>query len=237
MTLKEFYEQLLIIQYYNKPKARAEIGLEATRWQAVKDFINRLQEAFELDNLTGDRLDKIGAIVGVGRIVPFVVEKEFFGFDVNPEAKGFGNKFDPSWIGAPFVSKFATRYTATELDDANYLFLIKARIAFNQVHATMAGDVTTLQDVIGFLFDGGVVIDNKDMTLTLSIPFDIDLEKLRLVINSGLIPSPQGVGYDLIYQSFPNQTFGFTNNPNSLGFAHKFDSTYNGGRFARKVFL
>lgn len=237
MTLKEFYEQLLIIQYYNKPKARAEIGLEATRWQAIKDFIERLKESFVLDNATDDRLDKIGKIVGVNRIVPFVVEKEFFGFSININASGFASKADPSRIGAPFVDRFAPRYTATQLDDANYLFLIKAKIAFNQVHAVMAGDVVTLQDVIGFLFEGGFVVDNKDMTLNLVIPFDVDLEKLRLVSNAGLIPSPQGVGYSIIYQASLGESFGFSNNENSLGFGHKSDSSYNGGKFARKVTL
>lgn len=237
MTLKEFYEQLLILQYFNQPKARAEIGLEAERWQATKDFMVQLQDAFELDNLTGDRLDKIGAIVGVGRIVPFAVTKDFFGFSINIDASGFANKFDPTWIGAPFVNKFATRFTATQLDDVNYLFLIKAKIAFNQVHAVMAGDVTTLQDVIGFLFDGAYVVDNKDMTLTLALPFSIDTDRVRLVFNSGLIPSPQGVGYSLIYQGTAGSTFGFSNNVNSLGFGNKFDSLYNGGVFARKVTL
>jgi hypothetical protein len=237
MTLKEFYEQLLILQYYNQPRARAEIGIEASRWQALKEFLDRFKREFDLDFATGDRLDKIGKLVGVSRFVPFVVEKEFFGFDINPESVGFASKFDPSRRGAPFKDKFGINYTATQLDDADYLFLIRAKIAFNQVHAKMSGDEVTLNDVIAFLFDGGYVIDNKNMTLTLFLPFSVDLRQLRIVLNSGLIPTPQAVGYSLIYQGEVGGTFGFDNNPNSLGFGNKFDSSYNGGKFARKVLL
>jgi len=237
MTLKEFYEQLLILQYYNQPRARAEISTEATRWQAFKDFLDQFKREFELNLATGDRLDKIGKIVGVSRFVPFVVDKIFFGFDINPAAHGFANKSDSSWVGAPFRDKFGINYTDTQLDDVDYLFLIKAKIAFNQVRATMSGDDVTLNDVIAFLFDGGYVIDNKDMTMTLFVPFSIPLRQLRLVVNSGLIPSPQAVGYGLIYQGEIGGTFGFDNNVNSLGFGNKFDSNIIGGKFARKVIL
>jgi hypothetical protein len=57
MTLKEFYEQLLILQYYNQPRARAEIGIEASRWQALKEFLDRFKREFDLDFATGDRLE------------------------------------------------------------------------------------------------------------------------------------------------------------------------------------
>lgn len=235
MTIKEFYEQLLIIQYYNAPRARAEIGLEGSVWQVTKEFIDSLQDKFELDQLSGGRMDMIGRLVGVNRIVPFVIAKRFFGFSDNPDSAGFANKFDPSWIGAPFFDARASAYTLTQLNDSDYLFLIKAKIAFNQVHGVLSGDVTNLQAVIGFLFPGAIVIDNKDMTLTLSLPFDVSLERLRIINNSGLIPSPQGVGYATIFQSIVSGTFGFSNNSNSLGFANKNDPSWIGGIFARKV--
>lgn len=224
MTLTEFYEQLMIIQYYEKPKARAEIGLKAGYHQDLKKFIDDLQLSFDLENASGDRLDKIGKLVGQSRIVPLVVQKRLFGFDINQNALGFSSKFDNSRIGAPFSSKFTPIYTDYELDDFNYTLLIKARIANNVAHAVMVGDSTTisLQDVISKVFgDGTVLVDNKDMTLNLLVPSSFDPERLRLIKNAGLLPSPQGVGYKYFIQGDVFNTFGFESNPNSKSFARK----------------
>lgn len=237
MTLKEFYEQLLILQYYNQPKARGEIGIEAAEWQKIKDFLDTFKKEFSLEFGNGDRLDKIGKIVGVSRFVPFVVDKIFFGFADNLQAVGFADKFISSQAGAPFRDKFGIDYLDTQLDDADYLFLIRAKIAFNQVRATMTGDGVTLNDVIGFLFQGGYVIDNKDMTLKLFVPFSVPLRQIRLVVNAGLVPSPQAVGYELIYQGEIGGTFGFLDNADSIGFGDKFNTSIIGGKFAQKVIL
>jgi hypothetical protein len=234
MTLKEYYEQLLILQYYNQPKARGEIGLEGARLQSIKETIDALQNAFELNQATGDRLDKIGKIVGVSRTDLFGIEKTFFGFVTTSESLGFADKDNPSRMGAPFSDKFGTLYTATQLSDADYLLLIKAKIAFNQVSAKMAGDETTINDVIGFLFNDAIVVDRKDMTLTLRVPAGVSFKQLQIV--KDLLPTPQGVGYAYFYQSAADG-FGFSNNLTSIGFADRFDVTRAGGTLARKVIL
>lgn len=53
-----------------------------------------------------------------------------------------------------------------------------------------------------------LVIDNKDMTLTLNLSASFDIEKFKLIKYFGLIPKPQGVRYTALIISDPND-FGF----------------------------
>lgn len=234
---KRYYQDLLIKQYWEKPSAYAEAGVMADGWSTVYDFLTAIAEGFDLDNATGDRLDIIGRIVGIPRIVPFVLPKVAFGFDGNPNSRGFADKFDASRVSAPFQDKFAPEYTPQQLNDADYLFFIRAKIAVNTVAAFMASDERlSIQDSISTTFNGrAYVVDNQDMTLTLYVAPEVDENKLRLIRQLDLLPKPQGVRYDVIAQAEPGSTFGFGNNPESVGFADKFDSSREGGLLARKV--
>jgi len=61
------YSILLIKQYWEKPRAKAEIELFAGAWSEIFNFASQWDEEFDLDQATGDRLDKIGSIVGISR--------------------------------------------------------------------------------------------------------------------------------------------------------------------------
>ena len=93
MSFESDYVNLLIKQYWEKPKANAEIAFKAGVWRKTFEWIDSFSNEFDLDNATGDRLDIIGRIVGINRIVPFVVAKIAFGFSENPNARGFEDKF------------------------------------------------------------------------------------------------------------------------------------------------
>lgn len=70
MIDQEFIDQyslLLIKQYWEKPKAKAEIELLASFWSELFTFIDSWDDAFDLDLAEGDRLDKIGSLVGIKR--------------------------------------------------------------------------------------------------------------------------------------------------------------------------
>jgi len=59
------------------------------------------------------------------------VPKIAFGFDENPNARGFDDKFSPLTDRAPFQDRFERAYTDLQLDDTAYRFFIRARIAKN----------------------------------------------------------------------------------------------------------
>lgn len=231
------YRDLLIKQYWDQPRARAEIELKAGTLEPIRDTLLQFGEEFDLDNATGHRLDIIGEIVGISRIVPLVIPKIAFGFDGYANARGFDDKFLTLSDRAPFRDKFERAYTDLQLSDNDYRFFIRAKVALNSGSGYMVSDdKASIQDVIVALFDGAAyVIDKKDMTLVLYVSPTYDLVRLTAILQLGLLPKPQGVRYDLIIQAAPGETFGFADNSGALGFADKFDPAQVGGRFAEKV--
>ena len=237
MALIEETSNLLIKQYWEKPKAKAEIELQASTWETTRIFLASLDSAFDLDNAIGAQLDVLGRIVGISRSVPDVIPKVYFGFDINPIDKGFASKFDPLRIGGPFYSKFSSAFTDLQLGDNDYRFFIRIKAALNRAAGYVSSDIyISIQDVVLSAFDGhAYVVDNLDMTLTLYVSTVVSLDRLRLIQALNLLPKPQGVRYKVIIQAEPGLTFGFSNNPDSQGFSSKFDPLRVGGFFARKV--
>jgi len=240
MSFESEYVNLLIKQYWEKPKAYAEIEIKAGAWRKTFEWIDSFSDEFDLDNATGDRLDIIGRIVGIKRIVPFVVPKIAFGFDENPNARGFDDKFSPLEDRAPFQDKFERAYTSLQLDDTAYRLFIRARISKNIGGPYLVDDQgLSVQSAISALFEGAAyVLDKKDMTLTLYVSPRYNLDNLLAIFRRDLLPKPQGVRYDVIVQAGQGETFGFADNVNSLPFADKFDLTNQpGGRLANKVVI
>lgn len=225
MSLSDDYADLLLIQYANKPKARAEAKAYGDEWEAVQSFAASWIEAWDIDKAWGDRLDKIGKIVGIDRIVENGYAKKYFGFYPFPNSLPWGN---------PFFRKFRDdAYTDTELDDNQFRFFIKSKVAKNITAAVMAsgGERQSLQNTVQYLFEGkAYVVDNFDMTLGLYLDETYSQDDLRVIVQENLLPSPQGVGYKYYIQYNSEGTFGFANNPNSKPWGE-------GAHFARKILL
>jgi hypothetical protein len=237
MALIDETANLLIKQYWEKPKAKAEIELQASTWETTRAFLEALDPAFDLDNAIGAQLDVLGRIVGISRSVPDVIPKVYFGFSINPNNEGFASKFDPMRVGGPFYSKFSSAFTDLQLSDSDYRFFIRVKASLNRAAGYVSSDrYISIQDVVLAAFEGrAYVVDNLNMTLTLYVSPVVSLDRLRLIQALNLLPKPQGVRYKVIIQAEPGLTFGFSNNPDSQGFASKFDPLRVGGFFARKV--
>lgn len=238
MSFESEYRDLLIKQYWDQPKARAEIEVSAASWAKTYDWLKSFEVEFDVDLATGDRLDIIGKIVGLNRTVDFVLDKIAFGFSENANARGFDDKFVLISNTAPFLDKFENPYTDLELNDSDYRLFLKTKIAKNNGSAFIVSDTRiSMQDVINTAFDGSAyIVDHKDMSLSLYVSPSIDVERIRTIVNLGLLPKPQGVRYATIVQAEPGETFGFSDNPNALPFANKFDLVNEpGGRLANKV--
>ena len=234
--LKTDYINFLIKQYWEKPKAKAEITLLAEEWDNIANLIKEYPVAFDLDQATGDQLDKIGKIVGAPRVVSFVTPKIRFGFSDNPNARGFADYFDSTRPSAPFKDANESVYTDYQLGDEEYRFFIKVKVAANNTSGYIVNDdYTSINMVVFEAFDGlAYVVDNQDMTLTLYISPTIEIERVNIVTQLGLWPHPQAVGYK-VTQANPEASFGFSDNPYSKGFADSFDSSYEGGIFASSL--
>jgi len=220
----EYYKSLLILQYADKPKARGDIEARAREWDGIYDFARSFETEFDLDKAWGDRLDKIGKIVGRSRIVERGYLKTYFGFAETPNLLGFGL--------APFYKLTDPTYQKTELSDEQYRFFIRAKIAKNVASARLSSETGAqgLQETIDFLFSSqAFAIDNKDMTMSIYIDGFFDADRIKMIIDEDLIPTPQGVGIKNFIQISAAGTFGFSNNPNSKGFGQ--------GPFARIIII
>lgn len=236
MSFVSDYRNLLIKQYWDKPKARAEIEFKAARYEKIFNWLKSFPVEFDVDNAYGDRLDIVGKIVGVSRIVPSIIPKLAFGFSDNSDARGFDSKFSPVADTAPFASKFSPDYTDLVLDDPNYYLFIKAKIAknFGSPYLVDVNNIS-IQDAVNTLFDGAAyVVDNYNMSINLYVSPEYNIDFLKAILSIGLLPKPQGVRYAKISQAYIDDGFSFSSNQNGKGFGSKSDSAI-GGYFSTKV--
>ncbi len=192
----DIYKEYIILQYYSKSKATAEMELYASEFENVFDFLNDFVNQFDIDKATGDRLDLIGKIVGVSRIVEGGVVKYYFGFSGAVGALAYG---EGRYRGA----NDDTTANST-LDDGTYRVFIKAKVAKNNVAAVSVSDERTgIQETVSQLFGNkGYIVDNLDMTMTLNLDNSVPSTDVDLIVNAGLLPNPQGVGFIINYIAF-----------------------------------
>lgn len=220
-TFIDQYTLLLIKQYWEKPRARAEIEAMAGSWSEIYTILDRFSKHFDLDRnidsylfdlgdgtlldlgdgtvlgvdeniwAEGDRLDKIGSIVGLPRNI----------------------------LGPPF-------------NDDDYRFFIRLKIANNVVFGTMIDDNRlSIQDVILFAFGGGAyVVDRQDMSLELLDIVGQDETRIQNIVELDLLPKPAGVRYAFIEQIFDGLMFGVSDNGGDIpsnvdGFGELDDAT------------
>lgn len=80
-NIENYYADLLIIQYRNKPNARATIKLGVDLYLA-DGLIFDLNNVLDIDTAVGQQLDLIGKILGVNRkINGFTFNVDFFSFE------------------------------------------------------------------------------------------------------------------------------------------------------------
>jgi len=190
----DIYKEYLILQYYGKEKATAEMELYASEFENVFNFLNAFLNEFDLDQATGDRLDLIGKIVGQPRFIAGGVPKFFFGFDGNAQSLAYGQG---RWRLAS-----DTLADSALMTDGQYKFALKAKIAKNSVSAKVITDDDRegMQTTISRLFDKrAYVVDNLDMTMTLNIDDDYPSDDVDLLVNAGLLPNPMGVEFIINY--------------------------------------
>lgn len=209
MTLIVDYRGLLLTQFFNKTRARAEIELQADQWEQIRLVLIAFKDSLDLDGpAVGDQLDKIGKIIGLSRIRSEVVPVSMQGD------------------------------TASQLNDDSYLQLIVLKIAINTSLPVMVNaDGRSIQDLVRLALGNDVyVVDKQTMRLLLMIPPGFDLVLLQFIFDANLLPKPTAVQY-VVQQQAALGMFGFTRNVNTEGFAFAVGtgSEVTGGPFARRL--
>lgn len=219
------YLEMLIIQYYDKPNAALEMEIIINNAYIVFTFLNSFRKEFDLDHAYGDRLDILGRIVGINRIVEEGLAKSYFGWKngiaLSPQTFGQGPLYD-IFGDSP--------YTPTQLNDTQMRFFIRAKAIKNATAAYLShSDKPDLQSAIQYLFRyRAIIVDNYNMSMSIYIDDIIPTADIILLLKQNLLPKPQGVRL-LLKKYYPGNTFGFAGNPEA--------KTFGQGKFAQLIFI
>lgn len=207
-------EKFIIWQYRSKPKALGTI--KAIYVETDQTFRNIIQVAdiLNIDDATGYALDLVGKHVGVSRVLPTAIAKEYFGWLEDDTALSFN-------VGE-FYRNGDALHASVVLNDNDYRFFIKARITKSYQTGEISNIVNSIKFVIG---EHGNIIDAQDMTMNVLVNSD-QLNSLTLyaISKMDILVRPIGVMYRYLVL-VNNEPFGFVHDKHSYGF--------NSGKFVR----
>lgn len=207
-------EKFLIWQYREKPKALNTI--RAIYKETDNTFKNSIEVAdiLNINDATGYALDLVGRHVGVPRVLPTAITKEYFGWLEDNTALSFS-------IGE-FYRHGDALHTSVVLNDSDFRFFIKAQITKNYQTGEIANIVKSIKFVIG---KHSNVIDSQNMTMNILVN-DEQLNSLTLyaISKMDILVRPVGVMYKYLVL-VNNNSFGFSHDKQSFGF--------NLGKFVR----
>lgn len=187
-NIENYYADLLIIQYRNKPNARATIKLGVDLYLAdglIFDFNNVL----DIDTAEGAQLDLIGKILGVSRNIDgFTFNVDFFSFQKEAPCYGYSDKNELSqgyW--KRYKNSVGSSYS---LYDDDYRVLLKFKALYNVRYGSWA-----CMDLLYYRAFGNEItlVNNKDTTISYQVSPDISLG-LQVAQFLGYIEPPLGIG-------------------------------------------
>lgn len=193
-NVKNYYADLLILQYHSKTRARETVKLGAEIYMG-DGIVFQLQDVLDIDTAEGAQLDIIGKILDCPRLIPgFEVEKPFFTFEHTGDDYGF------SIVGQPsqgYFKSLSFDYSSTySLPDNDYRLLLKFKAIANRAIASWK----ELDDLFYNLFGEGIkIINNKDLTITYQIKQSLITDGLLAAIKLNYLEPPIGVGYNIVY--------------------------------------
>lgn len=192
-NIENYYADLLILQYRNKPKARATVKMLVDICMG-DGLVFELNDCLNIDTAVGKQLDLIGQILGCNRnIYGLNPDINFFSFE-KTNAYGFSDKnalSEGDW--KTFSNSTGSAYG---LSDGDYRQLLKFKAAINVMRGSMKGMDEALYQIFG---DNVTIQNNQDLSITYVI------EQQTLVTQAaellGYFKAPPGVTINFSYGS------------------------------------
>lgn len=192
--LIEAHQNLLEIQYFNKPKARKHVE------NVLKPFlINGLFWKFQdkwldVENSIGKQLDQIGKWVGVDRNYKGInINGEFYAYydyqnKLQPNVEQ-GGLYDTNTdnIQFPFIDESGLETTKNSLKDNDFRFLIKLKIIKNNESLTCGNIDFQLNNI----FNNQIFVIWEKMKMTYKYPVSLDFI-MKLAKEKSVLPCPTG---------------------------------------------
>lgn len=202
--VKEYYADLLILQYHSKPKARETVKIGVDIYSG-DGLVFQLPDILDIDTAQGAQLDIIGKILDCPRIVQGIYsDLKYFQFHIDENSIGF------STVGNPTSGTFRSvrNYQQSEysLPDEDYRFLLKFKSAVNVMRGSEAG----IDEALWGAFGGDVLLkNNHDLTITYIVSATHTLAVLAAK-NLGYYRAPEGISANYVLRvPNPSQIFGF----------------------------
>ena len=137
--LIEYYQDLLIVQYHDKPKAKAMIKAEME--ETLANLLDiQVRDAFDVDTAVGVQLDIIGKWVGVDRIFKGQMfdNKSWFSLTrynepTTPLQGGFSRFDNFDTLEGGFLTYDFIVSTRNKINDTDFRLLIKLKIIRNNI--------------------------------------------------------------------------------------------------------
>lgn len=191
-STENYYADLLIIQYRNKPNARKTIKLGANIYLA-DGLVFELNNVLDIDTAQGAQLDLIGKILGCDRnIYGLNFDTPYFSFE-KTNAYGFSDK-DALSEGF-WKSYFNSVGSAYALPDEDYRLLLKFKAAYNLRYGSM-GELDFIYHQ--FFGDSFQMVNNQDLSVTYEVQPNLSLA-LQAAILLGYLQPPMGISYTIDY--------------------------------------
>lgn len=207
MTVEEivqYYSDLLIIQYNDKPKAKATIETLVNSLIADNVMID-VKNAFDIDTAVGVQLDVLGKYIGMDRSYKGTLFDElyfgftdYFGYEP-PLVTGFSDYADFSTKDGKFLGYEDVLSQNNLLEDEDYRLLLKLKIAQNNIDHSVASIDTALQEIFGASV---YMVDDYNMTMIYFVPEETTALILA-AIDKDVLLRPMGVGLKML----PNLTY------------------------------
>jgi len=210
--LIDYYVATLIIQYRNKPKARAHIAAIAKQL-AILSLIDSVKNAYNLETAVGKQLDVIGEYEGIDRFYRWLELENYFSFtdysETDPDSENkygfstYSDYDDDSFNGTLTYADIISQLN-TLLDDS-YRTLIKLKIVQNYTDHT----AKSIDDGIYSVFGTEITMDDPGLMHIVYFINTALTPIIKAAIYKKVLPKPMAVG--LIYVTdMEDETFCFS---------------------------
>ena len=192
-NIENYYADLLILQYRNKPKARATIKMLVDICMG-DGLVFELNDCLNIDTAVGKQLDLIGQILGCSRnIYGLNPDINYFSFE-KTNAYGFSDKNALS-EGYWKTYKNSTG-SAYALSDGDYRLLLKFKATLNVMKGSMQGMDEALYQIFG---DNVTIQNNQDLSIAYVINQQTLVTQAAQIL--GYFKAPPGITVNFSYGS------------------------------------
>lgn len=207
--LIRYFTNLLILQYKNKPRAKATI--EALTRNAFSDTQNNIfpievQNAYDLDTAVGEQLDVLGKYLGYDRILPIPIDNTFkfaeYNESINPE-QGY-SEYNDNKTTYPYAEYRYSTYDYYSMVDLPYRKVLKM-ISYLKGKPLSLGNIN---DALEYAFNGDIYVVENDKEIEYhllqeaeGLTFLDTQDKLNIFFNK-YFPRPTGCSLSAIQDPY-----------------------------------